>query len=225
MAEKKSNQELAQDLLYAQTSEEVQAEKLINFWRNNKFFLFSLLIAILVATVGVEFYQNWQKNIRLKDSAVYEEASLLASQGENEKAVELFKSLENAKTDYSYLATMRVAGIYFNEGKEEDGIKELDILRTNPKTPEDLKAIVTFSYVGHLLDKEKPEVLQEMLKPYLTTGNIWYGAAAELSALIMIHENKSADAKAFLGIAVKETHLPEAALTRLQILQSVVESK
>ncbi|MBQ4084202.1 MAG: hypothetical protein IJC30_00910, partial [Alphaproteobacteria bacterium] len=60
MAEKKSNQELAQDLLYAQTSEEVQAEKLINFWRNNKFFLFSLLIAILVATVGVEFYQNWQ---------------------------------------------------------------------------------------------------------------------------------------------------------------------
>lgn len=225
MAEKKSNQELAQDLLYTQTSEEVQAEKLINFWKNNKFFLLSLLIAILVATVGVEFYQNWQKNIRLKDSSIYEQASLLASQGENEKAIDLFKSIENAKTDYSYLAAMRVAGIYFNEGKEEEGIKELDILRTNPKTPEDLKAIVTFSYVGHLMDKEKPETLQEILSPYLVSGNIWYGAAAELSALIMIHENKFAEAKTFLDTAIKEEKLPEAALSRLQILQSVVENK
>ena len=222
MAERKSGQELAQDLLYAQTTEEVQAEKIINFWKKYKGLLALGLILILGATLGVEVYQNWRKGIRLGESELYEEAAILNAQGQTDKAVEVYRKLENAQTAYAYLSGMRIAGIYFETGKEAEGIAELERLRTLPKIPADLKAVVTFSYVAHLLETGNAKMLQEMLSPYLTSGNVWYGSAAELYALLLMREGKEQEAATFLATVLQEKNLSETVLERLRILQAAV---
>ncbi len=219
----RDQQEIAQDVLMREVSEDLRAQQLKEFWAKYGKLIYSLVLLIIISTVAFEGYKTWRMNVRLNESDIYEQAVLYSAGGQTEKALAEYAKLENAHTDYKYLAQLRIAGVFFEQDKNEQALSILDQLRQDKSVPEELRAIAAFGFVSRQIDTADPSKLQLVLNPYLTPGNAWYGSAAELSALLFMREGKKAAALKLLTDARSNGTIPEQVKQRLEVLQTILE--
>ena len=188
----RDQQEIAQDVLMREVSEDLRAQQLKDFWAKYGRLIYCLVLIIIIATVAFEGYKTWRMNVRLDESDIYEQAALYNAAGRADEALAEYAKLEKAHTNYKYLAQFRIAGILFEQNKNEQALSLLNQLRQDKKVPSELRAVAAFGFVSRQIDTADPAQLQEALNPYLTAGNAWYGSAAELSALLLVREGKKA---------------------------------
>ena len=144
----RDQQEIAQDVLMREVSEDLRAQQLKEFWAKYGKLIYSLVLLIIISTVAFEGYKTWRMNVRLNESDIYEQAVLYSAGGQTEKALAEYAKLENAHTDYKYLAQLRIAGVFFEQDKNEQALSILDQLRQDKSVPEELRAIAAFGFVS-----------------------------------------------------------------------------
>ena len=221
-----TNKDTEQDrtrLFLQEVEEEVRYDNIRKAFHKWKWALISLIAVLMLGVTLLEGYKAYRMNVRMADSNLYEQAAVLNAQGKSAEAEAVYQQLFSAKTDYKYLAQMRVAGIYFDQGKKQEGIEILTQLRQEEKLPAFLKAVVDLSYVGHQIENGSKEDLQNILNVYMMPGNSFYGTATELSALLLLQEGKTEAAKKLLMDTISSQMIPEAIKLRLEALLSVIE--
>lgn len=219
----KDEAQVQAEMLVREAQEEVRYENIKETLNKWKWPIVGIVAVLIISATVFEGYKAYRLNTRMTESNLYEQAAVLNAQGKSDEAMAVYGQLADAKTNYKYLAQMRMAGIYFEQGKEQDGMAVLNALRTDKALPANLKAVVDLSYVGHQLETGNVAELQGILNPYMMPGNAFYGTAAELSSLLLLREGKNEAAKKLLTDTINAQTLPETVRLRLQALLSVID--
>lgn len=219
----KDDIKIAQDILIEEVTEDLHDEQLRNMWKRYKYLIFLSVVLVIGALAAMEGYLSWKKKTRLAESDVYEQASVLYAQGQTQDALAKYDSLKDGKTSYRYLAKIRRAGILFDEGKDADALAILNQLRQDTKAPETLRAVAALGYVSHQIETGNASELQEVLNPYLTVGNVWYGTAAEMSILLLYREGQIDKAKKMIDEALSMSNISDAVKEHLTVMKKVLE--
>lgn len=221
--EQKTQQDVMQENLLREVQEDLQAERLQNLWKKYRFVLFGIVAFIILATVAGELYKSHKLSVRLSESDLYEQAAVLYAQGKTDEAIETYTALATAKTGYKYLADFRMAGIYFDEGKEAEGLKILDTLRQDKNAPENVQAMAALSYVSRQIDTAEADSLKSILNSYMNPASPWYGSAVELSVLLLIKQGQTDAAISLMKEAMAVDKLPAAVREHLKAIYAAVE--
>lgn len=223
MTKERDAQEIQTDILIRESEEEIRNEQIKETLRKHRWLIVALVVIAVFSSIAFEGYHSWWEKVRLSDSDTYEQASVLCAKGKVDEAIVTYQSLENAKTSYQYLSKMRIAGIYFDHGKKKEGLEVLNDLRQDKKLPRNLKAITDLQYVGNQLESGDINVLRQILAIYTSPENAFYGTASELSALLLMRENKNNEAKELLTKAIQTGTLAPLMKERFQTLIEILE--
>ncbi len=211
------------EILVREAQEEVRYENIKETLNKWKWPMVAVVAALIIAATAFEGYKAYRLNVRMTESNLYEQAAVLNAQGNADEAIAVYQQLAGSKTDYNYLSMMRIAGIYFEQGKKDEALALLTQLRQDANLPENLKAVVDLSYVGHQLETGDVNQLQNILNPYMMPGNAFYGTAAELSSLLLLRQGKAEAAQKLLTDSVALQSIPQTVKLRLQALLSVID--
>lgn len=219
----KDETQLAQDVLINEVTEDLHNEQIMNMWKKYRVWILLAVIFVIGSIAAMEGYLSWRTKTRLAESDVYEQAAVLNAMGQTDAALAKYASLDNAKTDYRYLAKMRQAGILFEQGKDADALALLDALRQNKSAPQTIQAIAALGFVSHQIETGDVAILQSILNPYMTVGNKWYGTAVEMSILLLLRDGQSEKAIKMLNEALSMTNVPAGVKDRLSVLKKALE--
>jgi len=177
--------------------------------------------AIILGTIGCEWYHAWQTKTRLAESDRYDNATIMIVQGQTNEAISALEQLsKDGKTGYRYLAQMQLAGLLLKEDNTEKGLSYLKSLSEDSAAPQPLQKAALLSYVGHQIDTGNATQLQAVLEPILSQPeNAFYGPAVELSALLHIKSNQVDKAKSLLDTAIESLSEEDPAKERLTMLK------
>ena len=214
-----------QRIFEREVDEELRQEQLAKWWQKYRFLVIGGAIAVILATIGIEFYQSWWYKVRLSESDKYETAMILSVQENSEQALADFKNLsENGKTGYRYLAEIEQAGILLKTGQEKQALTILKGLADNEDVPNALRQACLLSYVGHQVDHGNTSELLALLSPILADKeSAFFGNASELSALLYRLSGDNNSAKAVLEMALSQENIQPSLRERLVMLQNEVK--
>ncbi len=216
---------IRQEMLAKEVDAEVKNDQIRAFWKKYRFLFIGLAVAIVGAAIVVEMYNAWREKVRLDESNRFENAVILAYQGQSDAALnELSALADGAKTGYRYLAQLKQAGVLISQGKNEQAFDILTQLMNNNAAPDELRAVARLSLAGHQIDSKNPTEVQNLLQPLLSEKNPFYGSAVELMALTYLKQNNAQAAKNILNQALQNQTLPLNVKQRLDELLSVIEA-
>lgn len=201
-----------------EVDEEIQQERLTQFWKKYSWLVYTVVILILASVVGVESYTAWRAKTRLKESDLFEKSVILATNEHTEKAITGFKELsDNGKTGYRILARLELADLWMKNGEKENAIKLLKTTVQDTKSSDPLHQIAILSLVSYQLNDGNPDELLKDLQPALNDDN-FQGLATELAILLLKKQNKTDEAQKLIQKALANTNITPATKTRLNSL-------
>jgi hypothetical protein len=214
-----------QRIFEREVDEELRQEQLAQWWKKYRFLVIGGAVAVILATIGMEFYQSWWNKVRLSESDKYETAMIQAVQNNNEQAIADFKDLsQTGKTGYRYLAEIEQAGILLKTGDKQQALTILKGLVDNDDVPNALRQACLISYVGHQVDDGNTSELLALLSPILADKeSAFFGNASELSALLYRLSGDNNSAKAVLEMALSQENIQPSLRERLVMLQNEVK--
>ncbi len=215
---------IQQAILEREVEEELQKERLINFWKKYRGFILGGLVIILGITIGSELHRSWYDKVRLSESDQFEQAVLLAFTGKDEQSNQIYQNLaDSAKTGYKHLAKMRLAQAALVSNDTTKGIQYLTDLMNDGSASEELRDVARLAVVGHQIGIVPAEQLQKELQPLLDKQNEYYASAVELQAVLLLEQKKTTEAVNVLNKAIGLPTLSEDAKNRLKELLSIIQ--
>ncbi len=215
---------IQQAILMREVEEEIQKEKLLNFWKKYRFLIIGGIIGVVAFTCGNEVYRMWYEKTRLSESNRFEQAVILNYTGNPEEAAQIYLDLaQTAHTGYKELALLRLAAIAHEGDDNENAAVYLKQVIESGKSPE-LKDVARITYVGYLVDENPSEALLTFLQPVLSQpSNALYASAVELQAALLVKLQKNNEAKQAIQTALNNQFLTSVSKDRLNALLAVIE--
>ncbi len=215
---------IQQAILEREVEEELQKERLMNFWKKYRVAILGGLVVILGITIGSELHRSWYDKIRLAESDQFEQAVLLSFTGKEEQANQVYQKLaDTAKTGYKYLAQMRLAQNALVSNESKKGIQYLSTLMNDSGAPEELRDVARLAVVGHQIGSVPATQLQQDLQPLLDKQNGFYASAVELQAVLFLEQKKTKEAVDVLNNAIALPTLSADAKDRLKELLAIIQ--
>ena len=194
-------------------------ERLSKWWRKYRWFVYIGVVAILLATAGIEMYRSHQIQVRLAESDAFEKASLLMNEGKNTEAIQAFQNLtKSAKTGYRTLALLNLGDLYMGANQKEEALKTWRFLLDSTSKEDPLYLATSLTYVGYQLETENPAELLKILEPALQNKS-FQGLATELAVLLLKKQGQTAQAKELIQKALQNPTLSINARARLNALK------
>ena len=217
-------EKIQQAILEREVEEELQKERLMNFWKKYRVLIIGGLILIIGITTGTEIYRSWLNKTRLAESDQFEQAVLLNYTGDEKQSMELYQQLAtSAKTGYKYLAQMRLAQNAFAHNDHSTAINYLRSIMNESGAPVELRDVARLSIVGNQIGIVPAEELQKELQPLLDKQNAFHASAIELQAILLIEQKKTAQAADVLNKAIGLPTLSREEKDRLKELLSIIQ--
>ena len=202
-----------------EVDEELQNERLLKFWKKYSWLVYGGVAAILLATVGAEWYRNYRTQTRLKESDQFENATLLAIDGKTAEATVAFEELaKSGKTGYKVLALMNLADLQMMNDKKADSLATLRrILEITPKD-DPIHLTTSLTYVGYQIEDGNPDELLRVLEPALDDKS-FQGLATELAVQLLNKKGDKTKAQELIQKAFQNPALSVASKARLNTLK------
>jgi len=206
-----------------EVDEDLHQERLNQFWKKYRFFIYAFVVIVLAATAGFQLYQSWRMKIRLEESDMFENAVLqIFAQKPDDARPALVQLAQNGRTGYKYLARLELAGLAARQNDVKKALAELKNFMGSD-APEVLKTVATLSYVGYQVDTGDVNELMQLLRPYLKNP-AFVETAAELATVLYLRENKQAEAKKMLQEALRMPNLSDETQKKLKNLSQMIEN-
>ena len=202
-----------------EVDEELQNERLLQFWKKYSWLVYGGVAAILLITIGAEWYRNYRTQIRLKESDLFENATLLAVDGKNTEAITAFEKLaQSGKTGYKVLALINLADLQLAENKKAEGLETLKkVLEITPKK-DPIHLVASLTYVGYQLGDGNPDELLKVLEPALNDKS-FQGLATELAVQLLNKKGDKVEAQKLIQKAFQNPTLSVTSRARLNTLK------
>lgn len=218
-------EQIQQAILMREVEEELQKERLMNFWKRYRFLIIGGLIAVIGVTTGTEIHRSWYEKVKLEESNRFEKAVILEHKGEKTDAYAIFNELSHSsKTGYGVLAEMRLAEMALDNNQIDEAVKYLQSVMNNSKAPKELRETALLTAVGHQIGTGNAEELIKELNPILNQpNNPLYASAIELKVALLIQLNKTQEARETIETALKAPTLSESGKERLSAMLSIMQ--
>lgn len=201
-----------------EVDEEIQQERLAQFWKKYSWLVYGVVILILASVIGFESYTTWWTKTRLKESDLFEKSVILSGNNYTEKALAGFEELaNNGKTGYRILAQLELADLWSKNGEKEKAVNLLKAAVNSTDTSDPLHQVVVLSLVSYQLDDGNPDELLATLKPVLDDEN-FQPLATELAVVLLKKQNKTDEAQKLIQKALENANATADTKARLNSL-------
>lgn len=222
MAKQNSNEQ--DDILFQEINEELQKEKLMNFWKKYGLFALILVVVSLTLAVSYESIVVWKNKRAQTWSDAYAYAFNLQVQGDYDKSIEVFQKMaEQNDGIYRDFAMLQIANIYLDQNKIDEAVKVLESITQNEKTNPNLKKAALVKLVSYKIENAPADEIDNLLKPLIEENDSWTNIALELKAMLAIREHNLDEAKALYSqILASGAKLQDGMKARAQDMLAVL---
>lgn len=206
--------------IYEEIKEDVQAEKLLKFWKTHQKRISSATTAILVIIAIGYYWQYRQNEIRTEASHDYSKAMMYAQAEMDKKALESLELMaQNSDNSYTDLSKLFASGIFIAQDNLEDARAAYSTLIKESGSPvlTDL-AKVKLGYLD--LDMGSPKEILVSMEKLAHTNSPWRFHALEIMALAQMRLDDMDAAKSNLEKIVKDDDAPSVLKMRADLLLS-----
>jgi hypothetical protein len=169
--------------IFQEVEEDVRRERYEKLWKNYGNYIIALAVLIVAGVAAWQAWQRYDLSQRQSVSDQFQQASQLATSGNYVQAEVAFdKITKTAPTGYSNLAKLRLAGVYFAEGKRDQSVVLLRQL-TNLSDPI-LSSAARLRLAWTLSEASTKAEIASLLQPLMTKDNPWRFAASEVIAYV-----------------------------------------
>ncbi len=211
------DQDPLQAEILREVAEEIRDEQYKKLWKKIGPYITAVIIALLAAAAGYEYYKYDKHQTELKESFELQDALVMLRDGNVKDAEASLKDMsQNAKSGYRFLAAMHYAGVLAEQNNSEEAVAVLNELATNSETPAPLQAVALLNKVALAADLENADykALTAELAPMTDPNSPWAADALELTALMALRQNDNEKAKAALQSIVGLQNIPDAVRQR-----------
>ncbi|MBO7483832.1 MAG: tetratricopeptide repeat protein [Alphaproteobacteria bacterium] len=202
-----------------EVDEELQQERLIQFWKKYRLLVYTGVTAILLSTIGFEWYAAHRIRVRLKESDAFENASLLEYDGKNAEAISAFEALaKTSQTDYRILALMHSADLKIQMNQKGEALSTLKEILTTTSSKDVLHLVTALTYVGYQLSDGNPDELLKVLEPALQDAS-FQGLATELAVPLLNKQGNHKKALELIQLAIQNPSTSVNSKARLNALK------
>jgi predicted negative regulator of RcsB-dependent stress response len=184
--------------------EQEQLAELKHFWKQYGSLINAVLIAVLLAVAGWNFFQYWQRSQSTQAAALYDEVERLAKSADTTRLERALGVMQDkfASTAYAQQAGLLAAKVYFDAGKPDLAKAALSWV-ANKSADEGYQAIARLRLSGILLEaKAFDEALKQLSGPFPAE---FAALVADRRGDVYLAQNRKAEAvteyqKAYKGL-------------------------
>jgi len=205
---KKSMEDHAEDALYREISEEVQAQKTYDFVKKNLRLLIAGAILIVIATVCVQLVRYHRHMARDAQARAFESALTLADSGQYDAADEAFaKAAAKFSSGMGDLAMWESAMMDLRAGRPEPGIAKLEKIAADGAS-RDFQHLALIRLAVMRGDGMTGAEFEKFLSPVLTARSPFYYTGMLLVAQKYIASGEQDTANKWLDKVISDKDAP-----------------
>ncbi len=170
--------------IFREVDEDLKHERYEKLWRRYGNYVIGAAVAVVLVTVGVVWWRDYQTSRQLAQGDSFARAMALATGGQRRAAADAFGGLaEEGGLGYATLARFNIAALRAERGDFAGAVAIYDELAETAvnETLRDLAVILSATYS---LESADPAELSERLAPLTAADNPWRYSALELTALL-----------------------------------------
>jgi len=178
-------------------NEQTRNEKIKNFFVNNKKFLISSLIILILIIVSFYSYKIYKNASREKISEKYNSEIIDYKNGENLNILSAMKEIiEDKDTTYSPLALFFLIENDLIDNKEETN-RLFDILIDKTRLEKEIKYLIIYKKALYNADFVNENQLLKIVNPIINSESIWKSHVLYLVAEYFYSKNEKQKSKEF----------------------------
>jgi len=195
--------------IFDEVDEDLRAERAANLLKRYAWLIIALVLAVIGAAVGWQFWIRWQNAQDLAAAQRYVTAQTAADAATEQPGAStspartaalaaLDQQAASAPEGYRTLGRLRAAGLKADTGDLPGAIALWDQVAGDSAADPLLRDLASLMAVQHQLDHGDPTQLEARLKPLTAPGNPWSALAREQLALLDLRQGKLSEAKTAL---------------------------
>ncbi len=223
MRKQDQDQDNTSDLLFAELSEEMRQDQVIQFLKKYQYYIMAGILAFVAAFGGLLAYDAYQTSQRKALATDIAQAQALLNDGDEQAALGLLGELSQRKDFYGYQAGMLIAKRSLAQGAFDQAATEFSALAKNTgltapyKELAEVYALLAASNQG--LDAEQSQRLQA-----LASGEGAYAAMAkELQVALMVQQGQVAEALSAIDLMLEDEASSASLKFRMEQLKTALE--
>lgn len=182
-----------------EVAEEIKEERYKALWNKIGPYVVGLIVAVLVATGGYEFYAHTQKQRALAQSEQLQTALAMLDTDDAESGAEILKSLVDSsdRGGYRWLAAFHYADYLIGQKKFDEAVSALDIVMNDKHAPAPFKNMAVFDKIVLRIengDKNYAD-MEKDLDALAAKSDAWTPLALEMAAELALRQNDAEKAK------------------------------
>ena len=211
---KPSVDDAAVDAFIMEVDEEVKNDSMKEFFKKYGLFIILFVVLVLSATVSFETIKNWRENHFRAKTDTYLAANSTATSEEMLSALEKIAAGNNGI--YSELARIQITDVLFEQGKNDDAIKMLEVLASNDELNPRIKNLAAVKLAARKVDTAEFSEIETLLTPVITSDDSWTPIAKEYLALSAIKDGNIEKARELYQQILQDSRISDDFRTRIQ---------
>ena len=209
------------DAFIQEVTEEVKNDSWKAFW--NKYGLFVILLVVITvsAAVSYETIKGWKEKQYQTRTENYLMALETSENYENSlKALEKIAAADQGI--YSELARVQIAGILFEQNKNDEAEAMLQSITDNEELNPRIRQLAAVKLATYKIDTAPRAELQALLQPIADAQNSWSPLAQEMLAMTAIRDGDLEAAREIYKSLLNNGNISENFRTRIQDMLSAL---
>ncbi|WP_419902443.1 tetratricopeptide repeat protein [Kiloniella sp.] len=210
--------------IFQEIEEDLKRERVEVLWKKYGNWVIGAAVAIVLATIGIKVWQNYQQSVQSEKSQTFAAAFALSEEGKKDEAHNKLVGLATEDDGYGTLARFEQARMLSDEGDSAAAIAIWDDIAKSDPPIQKLKDVASLLAAMHLVEQGDVADVKQRLANLSVAGAPFRSSAIELQALVALREGDNAAARTFFQQLADDTETPNGMRGRaVQILESLAE--
>lgn len=170
--------------IFQEVEEELRRENFAKLWSRYGKYIIAVAVLIILATVSVTQWRQYQRRQSEAEGARYVAAVELARQGKEKDAADAFGVIaDQASGGHAMLARLQEAALKARAGDVAGAVRGYEALAKNTSVDPIYRDVATLLAAQYELKSGDPKTIIAKLAPLTSATNPWHPTALELTAL------------------------------------------
>lgn len=170
--------------IFQEVEEELRRENFAKLWSRYGKYIIAVAVLIILATVSVTQWRQYQRRQSEAEGARYVAAVELARQGKEKDAADAFGVIaDQASGGHAMLARLQEAALKARAGDVAGAVRGYEALAKNTSVDPIYRDVATLLAAQYELKSGDPKAIIAKLAPLTSATNPWHPTALELTAL------------------------------------------
>lgn len=205
-------------LLFREIDEDLRRERYMKLWKAYGRYVVGATVAIILATSGWVWWQNYQLSVRGEEGERYAAAAALVGKGDAGAAIRAFAQVTSQSgAGYAALARLREAALRARKGDLKGAAALYQVVAGDSGANANLRHLARLLATLSQLDTGDPAKLTAQLAPLAKGDGPWHYAALELTGLLAERSGNIKRAREIYTRLVDDAAAPRTLRTRVRV--------